>query len=135
MTDQQVLRTTWTTGQIRAADLREGDRVLIDGQWREILDVHREDDDHAQTFGEHAEYTKRLHQYLDSGFMLYIAGRILLEEKSYDEGQIIDELRFWRLPELLTVQMPIAPARLRRACRPPRRSTTVHGITAAGGAA
>lgn len=114
-------RSTWTTQTIRATDLVDSDTVLIEGVWREILDVWGPEDDPAAEFGEDDPTTLAIEAKTDWSSPCWVAVRFIDEDRSTDMG-IEDALHFFRLRDLVQVQKEI-PAIQHTAHVPAQRTT------------
>ncbi|MFD4542434.1 hypothetical protein [Streptomyces bauhiniae] len=51
-TEQAPQRSTWTTEQLRAEDLRPGDVLMLDGAWREVVGVWGEEEGAREELGD-----------------------------------------------------------------------------------
>ncbi|MFJ5890312.1 hypothetical protein [Streptomyces californicus] len=114
-------RSTWTTETIRASDLTDADTVLIDGIWREILDVWTPESDPAAQFGDNSATTAAILAKVDWSSPCWMAVRVVDEDRSTDDD-LEDVLHFFRLRELVEVQKEIPPTRC--ATRVPNQRTT-----------
>jgi hypothetical protein len=100
------IRSTWTTDSIRAVDLADNDTVLIDGVWREVLDVWNDDDDPAAQFGDDHWMTILIDAKVSWCSPSWTAVRYVHEETS-TAVEIDSRLHFFRCRELVTVQREI----------------------------
>ncbi|WP_086779517.1 hypothetical protein [Streptomyces griseus] len=114
-------RSTWTTQTIRASDLTGTDTVLIEGVWREVLDVWTGDDDPAAQFGEDNPTTLAILAKTDWSTPCWIAVRFVDEDRSNDM-ESMDSLHFFRLRDLVEVQKEIPPTHF--TTRVPNQRTT-----------
>ncbi|MGW1989601.1 hypothetical protein [Embleya sp. NPDC001921] len=99
------MRTTWTTTQVRAVDLYNDDTVLIDGVWREVLDVWKNGDKPEHTFGEDSPTTAEIRARLDWTSVCWIAIRYV-DEKRSTPCTIAHGIHVVRTRSLMTVQVP-----------------------------
>lgn len=114
-------RSTWTSQTIRASDLVDSDTVLIEGVWREILDVWTAEDDPAAEFGEDNPTTLAILAKTDWSSPCWLAVRFVDEDRSTDQ-ESIDALHFFRLRDLVQVQKEV-PATQYTAHVPTQRTT------------
>lgn len=103
-----MTRSTWTTEVIRADDLTDQDTVLIDGAWREILDVWHNGDDPAAQFGDNSELTKAITPYIGYVSACWVVVRFVKEERS-TEDDVASGFCALRLRELVQVQKEVPP--------------------------
>ncbi|MFI9026325.1 hypothetical protein [Streptomyces sp. NPDC053560] len=102
-------RPTWSVETIRAVDVVDNDEVMIDGRWREVLDVWDDESDPAAQFGEDHEFTQQIRAKVNWLSPTYIALRLADDEKSrFDE--VVSEIRVIRCRDLIQVQRMNAPA-------------------------
>lgn len=101
-------RVYYTEGRIRAADLVDGDGLMVNGRWREVLDVWKDGDFDAAT----AMYSdptcaerELIADHLGS-FSQYVVVR-LLEESTEDLGDMKTFATAFRMVDLVTVQVPV----------------------------
>ncbi|WP_433856680.1 hypothetical protein [Streptomyces kronopolitis] len=101
-------RSTWTTDTVRAVDLEDNDSVLIDGAWREVLDVWNDDDDPAAQFGDDHPMTLAILDKVAWCSPSWTAVRYVHEETS-TPNEVDSRLHFFRCRDLVQVQREVKP--------------------------
>ncbi|QKW06951.1 hypothetical protein HUT18_11640 [Streptomyces sp. NA04227] len=96
-------RSTWTADSVRAADLEDTDTALIDGEWREVLDVWNDEDDPAAMFGEDHPTAQAIFRMAAGRSPDWTIVRYVREEES-SIGELAYGLRIFRCRDLVDVQ-------------------------------
>lgn len=99
-------RTFYTTGQVRAHDLRDDDVVLISSHWRELLDVYT---DGTPEGGFEAIEGTEDHEYALArlqGLSVYVVVRYVVPVLG-SGGEIESAMAAFGFRDLVTVQVPL----------------------------
>ena len=93
---------------VRAVDLEDNDTVLINGVWREVLDVWNDDDDPAAQFGDDHPMTLAILDKVAWCSPSWTAVRYVHEEAS-TASEVESRLHFFRCRDLVQVQREVKP--------------------------
>lgn len=108
MADMNERRTFYLRREIRARDLRPGDLAIIEGEWREVLDVLTDSTPDAVT-AEHIQWKDANAQFIkdrltEARHHLFVVVRYVRETPG---SSIVDSAyAAFRYKELVTIQVP-----------------------------
>lgn len=102
-------RFLWASGTVRARDLRDGDVVRHDGQWRVVMDVFHDDDLASAELMFSEEIAPKQNAVIIehlTGTGVYVVVRVVIEQPGEHELFSMTTVVPLRAFDLVTVQTP-----------------------------